>query len=160
MKVNLLLCVFFAFAASYSSATINPPSFSIIPEENIEITEEWQEYTTIDDVRIEYRRKLCTPNNGREQNLILFRYTNLSNEVKTLSWVTKVWRNDFCVTCNSLTNPENAHSITLQPNEIIEADGSTALDTDIYIFDNFIKLVPGMQDQRLTNFELIDLNVQ
>jgi hypothetical protein len=160
MKVNLLLGICFIFSTLFGSATPITPIISIVPEGNMEITEQWQEYTTIDDVRIEFKRKLCTPNNGRAQNLILFKYTNLSNDVKTMSWILKVWRNDFCVTCNTLANPENAHSVTLQPNQTIEADGSSAYDTDIYIFDNYIKLVPGMQDQRLTNFELIDLNVQ
>lgn len=160
MKVNILLSACFILGALLASATTITLSDPIIPQGNIEPTEEWQEYTTIDDVRIEFKRQRCIPENDREQNLILFRYTNLSNDVKTLSWVTKIWRNDFCVNCNSITNPEYSHTITLQPNQIIEADGSSKTDKSIYIFDNFTKLVPGMQEQRLTNFELIDLNVK
>ncbi len=160
MKIHLLLSVCFILTTLFSSATPSDfisPGYTIL---NIEPTEEWQEYATIDDVRIEFKRKRCTPENDREQNLILFRYTNLSNEVKTISWIIKIWRNDYCVNCNSISNPEYAHSITLQANQVIEADGSSKSDKSIYIFDNFVKLVPGMQEQRLTNFELIDLNVE
>ena len=160
MKVNLLLSACFVFIGLFASATPITPPFSIVSQGNIEATEEWQEYTTIGDVRIEFKRKRCTPNNGREENLILFRYTNLSNDVKTISWVVKIWRNDVCVNCNSITNPEYAHSITLQPNQILEADGNSKSDKSMYIFDNFIKLIPGMQEQRLTNFELTDLNAE
>jgi hypothetical protein len=159
MKFNILLSVCFVFAALLSNATtvsLFDPTYKI----DVEPTEEWQEYTTIDDVRIEYKRKKCTPGTEREQNLILFRYTNLSNDVKTISWIVKMWRNDYCMNCNTTTNPEYAHSITLQPNEALEADGTSKTNKNIYIFDNFIKLVPGMQEQRLTNFELMDLNVE
>lgn len=159
MKVNLLLSAFFVFMALLVSGTSHTPK-QINSEGNIEPTEEWQEYTTINDVRIEFRRQLCVPENDREQNLILFRYTNLSSEVKTVSWVVKIWRNDYCVNCNSITNPEHAHTLTLEANQIIEGDGSSKSDKTLYIFDNFVKLVPGMQDQRLTNFELINLNVE
>lgn len=160
MKVNLLLSACFILTALFASATATTTSDPIIPQGNIEATAEWQEYTTIDNIKIEFKRKRCVPGSDREQNLILFRYTNLSNEVKTLSWVTKIWRNDICVNCNSITNPEYAHTITLQGNQVIEADGSSKTDKSIYIFDNFITLVPGMQEQRLTDFELIDLNVE
>lgn len=160
MKVNFLLSACFVMVTLFSSAA---PITQFIPTPNlvnVEPTEEWQEYSTIDDVRIEFKRKRCIPEGDREQNLIIFRYTNLSNDVKTISWVVKIWRNDYCVNCNSISNPEYAHSITLQPSQIVEADGSTKSDKSIYIFDNFIKLIPGMREQRLTNFELIDLNVE
>lgn len=160
MKVNFLLSACIVIATLFSLSVSALPSNPILAVANLEPTEEWQEYSTIDDVRIEFKRKQCVPEGDREQNLILFRYTNLSNDVKTISWVFKIWRNDYCVNCNSISNPEYAHSITLQPNEVIEADGTTKSDKRIYIFDNFMKLVPGMQEQRLTNFELIDLNVE
>lgn len=159
MKVNILLSFCFVFATLLSNA-VPLPSFDPVFPTNIEPTSEWQEYATLEDVRIEYKRKQCTPGTEREQNLILFRYTNLSNDTKTVSWIVKIWRNDYCVNCNAITNSEYAHSITLQPNEVLEADGSTKTDKRVYIFDNFIKLVPGMQEQRLTNFELMDLNVE
>ena len=159
MNINVLLSVCLVFVTLNSNAA-QIPSFDPVSQSKVEATNEWQEYTTIDGIRIEYKRKECSPDGNREQNLILFRYTNLSNDVKTASWVVKIWRNDYCVNCNAITSPEYAHSITLQPNEVLEADGSTKSDKSIYIFDNFIKLVPGMQEQRLTNFELMNLNVE
>jgi hypothetical protein len=159
MKIHILLSFCLVLTSLFSNA-LEVFSFDPITQTNVEPTDQWQVYATIDDVRIEYKRKQCTPGTEREQNLILFRYTNLSNQEKTISWIVKIWRNDYCVNCNSITNPEYAHSITLKPNEVLEADGTSKTDKRIYIFDNYIKLVPGMQEQRLTNFELMDLNVQ
>lgn len=158
MCIKLSLTVLFALSLSVTNASI----VEIVSETLLNIpepTDEWQEYTTIDDVRIEFKRKTCTPINDREQNLILFRYTNLSNQTKTVSWATKMWRNEICVNCSRMDNPEYAHTITLAPNQVIEGDGSTKADKTLYIFDNFITLIPGMTDDRLTDFELINLSV-
>jgi hypothetical protein len=155
IKLSLTFLFAFTLLVSKASISVSLPILNSIPEP----TEEWQEYTTINDVRIEFKRKTCTPINDREQNLILFRYTNLSSDTQTLSWSTKIWRNDFCVNCERIENPEYAFSITLVPNQVLEGDGSTKADKSVYIFDNFITLIPGMTDDRLTNFELINLIV-
>ena len=158
--LHIKLCLTFLFAftllASKASISVSLPILFTIPEP----TEEWQEYTTINDVRIEFKRKTCTPINDREQNLILFRYTNLSNQPKTISWSTKMWRNDVCVNCDRIDNSENAFAISLAPNQMLEGDGSTKADKTVYIFDSFITLVPGMTDDRLTDFELVNLIVE
>lgn len=157
-NIKLRLTFLFALTVFVSNASLveSPLSLLTIPEP----TEEWQEYTTIDEVRIEFKRKTCTPINDREQNLILFRFTNLSTVAKTISWSTKMWRNDFCVNCERIENGEYAHSISLAPNQVIEGDGSTKADKAVYIFDKFITLIPGMTDDRLTHFELINLIVE
>ena len=159
MKVNILLSVCFVLATLLSNATaisIFGPTYQI----NIEPTEEYQEYATINEIRIECKRKKCTPVTELEQNLILYRYTNLSNDIKTVLWAIKMCRTDNCINCSRIIHPAYTHSVTLQPNELIELDWTSKTVQRIYIFDNFIKLVSGEQEQLLTNFELIDLNVE
>ncbi len=158
LQIKLGLTFFFAFTlfATKASISVNSPMLMLVPEPS----EEWQVYTTVNDVRIEFKRKTCTPIHDREQDLILFRYTNLSNEPKTISWSTKMWRNDVCVNCDRIENSENAFAINLAPYQVIEGDGSTKADKTVYIFDRFITLVPGMTDDRLTDFELINLIVE
>lgn len=128
--------------------------------DGIEMPQEWTEYKTVDGVKIEYKMKECMSDKMRASNLLLFRYTNTTDQELTISWVTKVFRNGECVNCSSLDSPEHAFSLTIPAAGLIEGDGSSLNDRELYIFGNFVKLVPGMTDQRLTNFELIDLKVQ
>lgn len=160
MKVKLVLSAYFALTTLFAISLPEVQLVKVFPPTHGEPSEEWQEYTTIENVKIEFRRQLCTPQNDREQSLVLLRFTNLSDEVVTLSWVVEMWRNDECVNCDRLSNPENARTLTLQPNEVLEGDGSTKSDKRVYIFDHFAKLVPGMEDQRLTHFELKNLKVE
>ncbi len=158
LQIKLSFTFFFALTLFASRASISDryPIFTSTPEP----TEEWQVYTILNDVRIEFKRKTCTPIHDREQNLILFRYTNLSSDTKTISWSTKIWRDDFCVNCERIENSEHAFSITLTPGQVLEGDGSTKAIKSLYIFDNFVTLIPGMTDDRLTDFELVNLIVE
>ena len=117
----------------------------------------WAEYQTFEGVKIEYKFTKCTPDNGREQILVLFRYTNTSQDKVELTWKSEKWRNNICVNCNS-TSPEHNRSLTLEPNEIVEADGSTKRIKYNYIFGNFVNLVPGMTKQQLTDFKFQNLS--
>ncbi len=136
------------------------PTPSVTLFDGIELSDIWTEYTTIDGVKIEYKMKQCESDKMRAQNLLLFKFTNTTDQDLTISWVTKTFRNDVCTNCERLTNPEYSHTLTLAPGEVIEGDGTTKENKDVYIFGNFVKLVPGMSEQTLTNFELIDLTVR
>ncbi|MDB4534518.1 hypothetical protein N9242_06560 [Vicingaceae bacterium] len=117
----------------------------------------WTDYQTFEGIRIEYKYTLCTPDNGREQVLVLFRYTNTTQDKVELTWKSEKWRNNICVNCNS-TSPEHNRSLTLEPNEVFEADGSTKRIKQHYIFSNFSTLVPGMTDQHLTDFKFQNIS--
>ena len=117
----------------------------------------WTDYQTFQGIKIEYKFTECTPDNGREQLLVLFRYTNTTLDKVELTWKSEKWRNNICVNCNSTSNEHN-RSLTLEPNEVVEADGSTKRIKTNYIFGNFIKLVPGMTKQQLTDFKFQNLS--
>lgn len=132
----------------------------VVPIDGIEISEEWNEYTTIDGVKIEYRMKQCETDKMRAQNLVLFRFTNTNDREIVLSWVTKEFRNDECWNCEQLYDGDYNHRLVMAAGEVIEGDGTTKENKEVYIFGNFIKHVPGMVEQTLTNFELVDLKVR
>ena len=112
----------------------------------------WTDYQTIEGVKIEYKFTQCTPDNGREQVLVLFRYTNTTQDKIELTWKSEKWRDNICVNCNS-SSTEHNRFIVLNPYEIIEATGSTKTIKSHYIFANFTVLVPGMTKQQLTDFK-------
>jgi hypothetical protein len=116
----------------------------------------WKQHSNFQGINIEYRQAICKPDNGREQILLLFRYTNTTQDKVELTWKVEVWRNNICTNCKSNSNEHN-RLVTLKPNEVIEADGSTKRIKYNYIFGNFSKLVRGMNKQKLTDFKFQNL---
>ena len=151
---TFLLCSL--FASSINEIQFPASSFA----DGIAVSNEWTEYTTIDGVKIEYKMTACGDEKMRAQNLLLFKFTNTTNQELTISWVTKEFRNGECWNCDRLDNPEYSKTLTLSPLEVIEGKGTSDYRKTFYIFGNFIKLVPGMTEQTLTNFEFVDLTIR
>lgn len=126
----------------------------------IQFSKEWTEYSTVDGIKIEYKFQECNSNKVRNQVLVLFKFTNTTNTNKSISWVTKKWRDGNCSNCHRIDNPEYAHSLTIDANSSVEGDCQSKTNKALYIFSNFVKLSPGMSDSKLTNFELIDIQTQ
>tara|TARA_Y100000385_G_C13101528_1_gene644841 strand:- start:3193 stop:3678 length:486 start_codon:yes stop_codon:yes gene_type:complete len=130
---------------------------------DLEPAEEWQVYNTYDGVKVEYRLARCGDGvELREQNLLLFKFTNTTNESKSISWTMKMFRDGECYNCHRIERDEYKHTINLAANESIEGDCSveTIRNQALSTHDNYIKHVPGMANTRLTNFELIDVTVR
>lgn len=156
---KLLLSGFLLFSV-VGMAIEEIPTPTVVLIDGLEMPADWTEYKTVDGVKIEYKMKQCESQTMRAQNLLLFKFTNTTGEELNVSWVTKIFRNDQCANCERLDDDEYAHEITLAPNEVLEGDGTTKADKSVYIFGNFITLVPGMSEQSLTNFEFVDLTVR
>lgn len=125
----------------------------------IEIVYDWQEYQTIDGIKIEYKYQAFETGTFRNQLLILFRFSNESTETKTIIWSTEEFRNGICSNCSQIDSPEYSRSVTLSPGEVLEGTASDVTKTEEYLFSNFIKLVPGMTNQRLTDFNFVNVNI-
>lgn len=104
--------------------------------------------------------KRCETDNMRAQNLLLFRFTNTTDQERTLTWTTKIFRDNMCSNCDRLYDAEYSHALTLNPNEVVEGDGTSKEDKSVYIFGDFVNKFPGMSSQRLTGFELVELTVR
>jgi len=120
---------------------------------------DWQEYKTVDGIKIEYKYQAFETGTFRNSLLILFRFSNESSESKTISWVTEEYRNGVCSNCAQIDNPEYSRSVTLSPGEVLEGTATDVTKTEEYLFSNFINLVPGMSNQRLTDFNFVNINV-
>ena len=158
MKKLLLTGFLFCSLIGFASEEVPMPATLLI--EGLEMPQEWTEYTTIDGVKIEYKMKQCEGEKMRAQNLLLFKFTNTTDQELTISWVTQEFRNGECWNCERMYGGDFHHSLTLAAGETIEGDGTTKENKEVYIFGNFIKHVDGMLEQTLTNFELVDLTVR
>lgn len=159
----LFCCVFILAIGSYSKAntTYFPQTYSQDPID-VNLSTEWQEYSFTDGVLIEYRmEKMNSRDYGREVNMVVFRFTNTTDQLKDCSWAVKIERNNKCYNCESLGNTEEIFNLQLDPKETVEGNESNLMtQSELNIFGNFVKLVPGMSEQKLTAFELINLTIK
>ena len=154
LLAGFLFCSLFGMSNQDFSTPVNALT------EDLEMPDEWTEYKTIDGIKIEYKMKRCEGENMRAQNLLLFKFTNTTDRELTISWVNKEFRNGECWNCEQMYGGDFNHSLTLAAGEVIEGDGTTKENKEVYIFGNFIKHVPGMMEQTLTSFELVDVAVR
>jgi hypothetical protein len=58
-----------------------------------------------------------------------------------------------------LNKAEFLRSLDLESGEVYEGDCSSKMDKRGYVFSHFIIKTPGMSDSKLTDFELIEIEV-
>lgn len=160
-----LLFIGFLLLGLTSIANSETNQFILTPSsvDDLEPTSEWQTYKTFDGVQVEYRLARCGDGiELREQHLLLFRFTNTTNQAKSISWTMKMFRDGECYNCDRIERDEYKHTLNLEANETIEGDCTieTIRNQALCTHDNYIKHVPGMAGTRLTNFELIDVTVR
>jgi len=119
--------------------------------------ENWTLVQEEDFLKIEVKDVICTVNN-REQKLFLFRYTNTSNQKRVYSWQIESWRNNQCVNCHKIDSGEYDRELTLEPGESVEGGCDSKDYKALYLFGNFVELVPGMHEQYLTDYSFENLN--
>lgn len=131
-----------------------------IPQNSIEISDVWDLLVEKDGIEVSYKVQECGNQELRPQVLVLFRIENTSGtEIKTFNWAVKEFRNGACTNCDALESQEFQQSVTLSPGEILEGDGTSKADKRVYLFGQFIHLVPGMSNQKLTDFEFVNVEV-
>lgn len=119
--------------------------------------EDWTVVQEEDFLRIEVKDVICSINN-REQKLYVFRYTNTSDESRHYTWQIESWRNNQCVNCHKIDSGEYDRELTLEPGESVEGGCDSKDDKALYLFGNFVELVPGMHEQYLTDYSFENLN--
>jgi hypothetical protein len=161
---NLYLLCYVLLLTTGFTATANTVDFidpQALPPTN-NITTEWQEYLNKDGVLIEYRMEaVYSRDYGREVNMLFFRFTNTTNEIKDCSWSLQIERDNKCYNCDENQNYENIFNLLLNPKETNEGDLSNLTTRpELHVFGHFVKLVPGMTDDKLTGFEFINLTIK
>jgi hypothetical protein len=157
MKNIIQISAFLLLLNSFNGLAVQDFPLNVLVSQ--EEDTDWNQLFIKDGVKVEFKYQVCNNATVSNQVLVLFRFTNTTNEIKTMTWSTKEYRNDICTTCNSLNNPEFSRAITLSPGEVLEGDGTSKVDKNVYIFSHFINLVPGMSDQKLTDFEFVNVEV-
>ena len=149
MKKSILITFLSLFTAVLAFGQMEVET----PEESYN----WKLFQNEKNLKIELRFEHCETIKVKNQVLTLFRFTNTSNERRTFTWASEVWRSGVCTNCNKLDNPEYFKTVTLNPGESIEGDCSSKENKSLYIFSHFVELYPGMNKQSLTGFHFVNL---
>ena len=104
VKIRLFAVMVLIACNTFSASTLEKSL-------EIEVTYEWQELKTVDGIKIEYKYQAFESGTFRNSLLVLFRFTNMSTGSKSMTWVTKEFRNEICSNCDRLDNPEYSRII-------------------------------------------------
>jgi len=115
----------------------------------------WQIYHETSNFRIEYNREDCDPSSGLDQEVIHFRFTNLSSNDIVLDWQLDLYYDGECKTCGV---GEYLRNVTIPANQVIETDCENGPNAQYRLFSKFID--PAYSGgARLTAFQLNNLSL-
>ena len=115
----------------------------------------WEEHFINDTVKIEFSYQICDFSSTASQELVVFRFTNLTNENINLSYSTKIWNNNKEV--NLEQNPEEIRTnIRLLANET-KISNCENNNKEYTIFSGFVHNKTQERYQSLTKFELTNI---
>lgn len=146
----ILISLFIVFIGTFSNAQMQQNDFP----------SNWVEYAVFEGIKVEFKALECNNAKVKNQVLVVFRYTNTTNKELDMTWSIKEWRNEECSNCYDIDSHEYARAVRLSPGEVIEGDGTTKENKNVYVFSNFINLIKGMSDQKLTAFEFVNVNIE
>jgi len=119
---------------------------------------DWETYFQNDTVKIEYAYQICDFSSTANQEVVIFKFSNLSNQTINLSYSTELWNNDKCLNCNHETQ-EYQKSLTLSNNEIITTNCNNEWK-NFFIFSAFITNdIEAKRYETITKFELTEINI-
>ena len=112
----------------------------------------WEEHFINDTVKIEFPMGAFS---SKDQELVVFRFTNLTNENINLSYSTKIWNNNKEVNLEQ-NSEEILTNIRLLANEIKISDCENN-NKEYTIFSGFVHNKTQERYQTLTKFELTNI---
>ena len=124
---------------------------------NILLSQEnnWEEHFINDTVKIEFSYQICDFSSTASQELVVFRFTNLTNENINLSYSTKIWNNNKEVNLEQ-NSEEIRTNISLLSNETKISDCENN-NKEYTIFSGFVHNTTQERYPTLTKFELTNI---
>ena len=119
---------------------------------------EWEIYFENDTVKIEYNYMICDFSSIASQELIVFRFTNLSENNITLNYETQIWHDDKEINTEQNLD-EFRKTINLENNKIITTNCDNQWK-EYAIFSAFIHNETSERYVSLTKFELTNITTK
>ena len=145
MKKTLLKSSLFLFLILFAN--------SIFSQSN-----DWELYYSDNEIKIEYNYMICDFSSTASQEIVVFRFTNLSENNITLNYETKMWYNGKEINTEQNLD-EFRKTINLKNNEIITTNCENQWK-EYSIFSAFVHNETNERYVSLTKFELINITTK
>jgi len=116
----------------------------------------WEETYSDNNIKIEFSNQICDFSSTASQELLVFRFTNLTNDNLTLDYTTKLWNNSSEVN-TELNTDEFRKTIRLEAHETLSSSCENNDMKQFTIFSSFIHNTTGEKYVTLTKFELTNI---
>jgi len=141
------------------SALVLSLIFSIIT--HAEAPNNWTTYYSDNDVKIEYQYTNCEYSDRFNQEFVILKMTNLTNNNLSISWVNESWYDKKCINCSENRTDEASNKVLIPANQLVAGDCD--IQDNLRIFSKFsdrIEDMPGIKKiVELTKFELKNINI-
>ena len=144
MKKNLLRSFLFLFSILFVN--------SLFSQSN-----NWELYYSDDKIKIEYNYMICDFSSTASKEIIVFKFTNLSEEEITLNYETEIWYDNKKINTEQ-NEDEFRKTINLNSNQIITTNCENQWKEHA-IFSAFVYNETSEKYVSLTKFELTNINI-
>ena len=121
-------------------------------------SDNWEEYYSDNQIKIEYNYMICDFSSTASQELIFFRFTNLSENNITLNYETQIWYDNKEINTEH-NSDEFRKTIKLENNKIITTNCENQWK-EYSIFSAFVHNETNERYVSLTKFELINITTK
>ena len=118
----------------------------------------WELYYSDNEIKIEYNYIICDFSSTASQEIVVFRFSNLSENKITINYETQIWHDDKEINTEQNTD-EFRKTINLDNNEIITINCENTWK-EYSIFSAFIHNETREKYISLTKFELINITTE
>ena len=141
------------------SALVLSLIFSIIT--HAEAPNNWTTYYSDEVVKIEYQYTNCEYSDRFNQEFVILKITNLTNNNLSLRWVNESWYDKKCINCSENRTDEASNKVLIPANQLVVGDCD--IQDNLRIFSKFsdrIEDMPGIKKiVKLTKFKLKNINI-
>ena len=99
----------------------------------------WTIYYSDNDVKIEYKYTNCEYSDRFNQEFVILKITNLTNNNLSISWVNESWYDNKCINCSENRTDEALNEIFVPANQVIIGEKTLTLPWRNELF-RFVKL--------------------
>ena len=121
----------------------------------------WTTYYSDNDVKIEYQYTNCEYSDRFNQEFVILKMTNLTNNNLSISWVNESWYDKKCINCSENRTDEALNKVSIPANQLVAGDCD--IQDNLRIFSKFsdrIEDMPGIKKiVKLTKFKLKNINI-
>lgn len=121
-------------------------------------TNDWQVFGTYDGITVEYKEAEIQRKHW-SIIVVLFKYTNTTSSDLSMTFKRSYYMDGECRNCSKINTGEHTFTVEVPANGSVEGSSSN-FKNELYVFNRFTKLVPGMDDSQLTNVEFLDVEVK